>query len=449
MVSRRNPAPKGAPDTTSTRLPRQSGRGRGLCSFGSLQRQADAEQGAAAFPALDPDATAHQRGEPAHDGEPEACPFMTARGRDIGLLEFLENRLPPLLRDAGAGIGDVDDDHPVVSADADADAALVGELDRVADKVQQDLPDAVAITDEMRRQVGREMGCEFDALDLGARGHQLRDRLDQHAEIEGLAGEFELAGLHLREVEDVVHEAEQRLARGSQRPDIGRLLGVETGVAEQIGHAEDTVERRAEFMADGGEEARLRLIGAFGPGAGLDQLLLGCDPGGDVAPDALQHTLAERDGHNRLNPGDPALALRSREAFVEDAGATLQRLGGSRSDEPRLGIRANDVGLSESGQGGIGTVRIDDAGAVAPHDQVALRLDQAAIVLLAIGERPEAVVQGLDITGQFRRLPHDPLALAQQQDGRDCREHGKHHQRNRGPGGRGRKIHAATLAAAC
>ena len=71
--------------------------------------------------------------------------------------------------------------HVVVAAEPDADAAAIGELDRVADEIEQDLAQPVAVAEEMARQVGGDKRRDLETLGLGARRHQLRHRLDQQA----------------------------------------------------------------------------------------------------------------------------------------------------------------------------------------------------------------------------------------------------------------------------
>ena len=121
--------------------------------------------------------------------------------------------------DADAGVGDVEADDAsrssllAAAATAHHDLALLGELDRVADQVGEDLaqrgrgsPRSAAARRCRRRD------AQLEALRRGARGEQL-DRAFDHAcrsvEVDLLEGQ--LAGLDLGEVEDVVDDGEQRL----------------------------------------------------------------------------------------------------------------------------------------------------------------------------------------------------------------------------------------------
>ena len=89
----------------------------------------------------------------------------------------------------------------------------------------------------------------------------LKAVIDHLAEIDRGEIEFELAGLDLREIEEIVDQREQMRAAGVDVIDIAAVLVVaDLAEALQPHHfreAEDGVERRAQFMADLGEEFRL------------------------------------------------------------------------------------------------------------------------------------------------------------------------------------------------
>ena len=86
----------------------------------------------------------------------------------------------------------------------------------------------------------------------------------------GDALEVELAGLDLREVEDVVDDRQQRLGRVA-RPwsRYSRCSAVEVGVEHQLGHADDAVHRRADLVAHVGQELALGAVGRLGRFLGL------------------------------------------------------------------------------------------------------------------------------------------------------------------------------------
>ena len=90
---------------------------------------------------------------------------------------------------------------------------------------------------------------------------------------------------------EVQHVADQReqLAGGAQR-DLGQvaLLGGERGRREHVERAGDRDERRPQLVADRGQEARLRAVGALGLLAGAAQLGLERLALGDVGDVAVE-----------------------------------------------------------------------------------------------------------------------------------------------------------------
>ncbi len=173
-----------------------------------------------------------------------------------------------------------------VRLDDDGDAAVFGELDGVAGEIEQHLAQARGVADEPGRQPLVDEAGDLDALGLRARRQQFDGFLDQRQQREGARFEIELAGFDLGEVEDFLDQRQQRFARGLRGLDVSELLGRQRGVEQQVGHAEQAVERRADLVADGGEEARLGAVGGFRLVARELERLLGFDAAGDVAADA-------------------------------------------------------------------------------------------------------------------------------------------------------------------
>ncbi len=270
---------------------RETRRGRGDRVRRLLRElQQQGERAARAGLAVDDDLSVHELGQALHDGEPEARAAVEARGRDVALRERLEDHRLALRRDADAAVGDGELDRGVRSAvrdraGADDHLTPLGELERVAEQIGQDLPQAIRVAAEEARHARVERGGELEALAMGALGEELDDLLDRLPQIEVDHLELELAGFHLREVEHVVDDAEERRAARPERLHVLALLVVEAGVEEERAHADDAVERRPHFVAHDREELALRerrrlghllgeheLVGA--PRGGLGALLL-------------------------------------------------------------------------------------------------------------------------------------------------------------------------------
>ena len=193
---------------------------------------------------------------------------MAAGRRRIDLGEFLEDLRLHLRRNADAGVFDTQFQDRLtirdsLGGDLDMHMALLCELDGIAKEVRDDLPEAARITHEGMHYLLVARDDEFDILFRG-RGRQKRcDILDRLDRIERRLPELQLAGIDLREVENVIDDGEQRIARFHHDVDEGLLPAVELGFGQEFGHAEYAIHRGADFMAHIGEEVGLRLVGGF------------------------------------------------------------------------------------------------------------------------------------------------------------------------------------------
>jgi hypothetical protein len=106
---------------------------------------------------------------------------------------------------------------------------------------------------------------------------------------DGTGASVRVAGLHLRQVEHVVEDLQQRLRGRVDDAEHVAMLAVGGGDLEQLHHAEDGVHRRADFVAHRGQEGALGAVGRFGGVARLAQAALGIDERRDVHPVAVPH----------------------------------------------------------------------------------------------------------------------------------------------------------------
>ena len=219
-------------------------------------------------------------------------------------------------RQADAGVGDRDGDLRVavperLRAGVQRDAPALGELDRVAEQVEQHLAHAGRIADQRVVRAGVDVHVEREALDDRLLAERAGDALDQAGQRERGLFQLQPAGLDLGEVEHVVDDAQQRLRRIADGRDGAPLRAVEALALQHVDHAEHAVHRRADLVAHGGEEGRLRLVRGFGLGAlllGGVARAFGCLLGGgerflaalergDVAVDAEQAAVAQAGGN--------------------------------------------------------------------------------------------------------------------------------------------------------
>jgi hypothetical protein len=146
-------------------------------------------------------------------------------------------------------------------ADRQHDLAGVGELDRVRQEIEQDLAQARHVADDRGRNVAFEVVDEVQAFLDGARRDEVERGLDALAQVERLRLELHPVRLDLAEVEHVVDDRQQRIARFADRRDVVVLLGIELRVQQEPAHADHRVHRRADLVAHRREERALRLVG--------------------------------------------------------------------------------------------------------------------------------------------------------------------------------------------
>ena len=68
-----------------------------------------------------------------------------------------------------------------------------------------------------------------------------------------------MPGLDFREIEDVVDQRQKSAAGALKDLDISLLLLIQIGLRQQVGHAQDGIERRPYLVAHGREKFALRL----------------------------------------------------------------------------------------------------------------------------------------------------------------------------------------------
>ena len=145
------------------------------------------------------------------DRQPEARAAEAARRASVRLGEALEDRGEALLGDADAGVLHLDAHrHPIPIAlrllrDA-RDLAALGELDRVADQVDEHLAQAHRIGAEDRPGDHPGVEAEVDLLLARLVAEDLRHLVEQRADVDVDRLERHLAGFELGEIEDVVQE---------------------------------------------------------------------------------------------------------------------------------------------------------------------------------------------------------------------------------------------------
>ena len=174
---------------------------------------------------------------------------------------------------------------------ADRHAALVGELHGVAGEVQQHLAQAAAVGQHAGRHVGAAAALDLQPLLGRQRPQQADDVVHEGAHVGPLRHQIQLAGLDLRQVEDVVDDGQERLRRAERHAHPLALLLGQLLLEQQFEHAGHAVHRRADLVAHAGQELRLQPRALDGLFARLDQRLLGRVAIAHVAQDAGEEAL--------------------------------------------------------------------------------------------------------------------------------------------------------------
>jgi hypothetical protein len=149
--------------------------------------------------------------------------------------------------------------------------AARGELERVADQVDQDLAQPQRIAQQVGRHVGRRPQHQFQAALGGAPREQVGDLVQRVGQVERQGFQFQLARFDLGEVQHVVDDLQQALAGAADLAEVVQRLRRQVEVRAQAGEAEDGVHRGADLVADIGQEVALGAGGRFGVGARLFQ----------------------------------------------------------------------------------------------------------------------------------------------------------------------------------
>ena len=150
-----------------------------LCGEGANRpafRQADGERkdGSSKRIIGERELAAHQANQLARDRQPKPRALEAPRVRPVALFETVENCCSPILRHARPGVDHREPHGAVLAAlNCHANAALVGEFDRIGREIGENLAQTMAVGANEPRRNCAERGGDLKALTLGARREQL------------------------------------------------------------------------------------------------------------------------------------------------------------------------------------------------------------------------------------------------------------------------------------
>ena len=223
----------------------------------------DPEHAAYADAAVHAHAAAHQLDEALGDDQADARAFLAARllAQPVKRLEqFGHLRVVQALARVADG-----DAHALRSGLRDFQLHLAGRavvLDGVRQQVQQHLLEARMVGPHRQLLARRKDHVDLALLRLLLHHHA--HFLDQRGQRHRLDRQAQAARFDLRQVEDFIDQRQKMAARSDDVLHEGALLHDSRGqrfVGQQLGKAEDGVERRAQFVRHAGEKAVLGLAG--------------------------------------------------------------------------------------------------------------------------------------------------------------------------------------------
>src|SRR5439155_16343908 len=143
-----------------------SGSGAEVDDFGNRPLgDREGKRAALAGRALHPDPSAMHLHQPAGDRQAQPGALVLAADPALTLLKALEDALGVVRRDTDAGIADADQQLRALAFCRDPHAARLGELDSVAQQVQEDLLELGAIRKDAADRLG-DAGAPLEPLGL-------------------------------------------------------------------------------------------------------------------------------------------------------------------------------------------------------------------------------------------------------------------------------------------
>ena len=274
-------------------------------------RDGHGEAGAPIDLAGDRDGAAMHADQFAHEREADARPLVRAAAAALDAQEALEDARQGLGGDADAGIGHGQAHRARNRFQPDDDAAPEGELEGVRQEVEDDLLPHVPVHEDRLGQ--REtLDPQGQASPLDGRAERAGEVFRQGREIDLREGGLRAAGLDPGEVEERVDETQQAQRVAVRHVELCPDARFEPIVGQHLfQRSEHQGQRRAELVADVGEELRLGAV-EFGQGLGPAPLRLvgaGVAQGrGDLPRHEMEEVavaLVERAARTRAEDEDP------------------------------------------------------------------------------------------------------------------------------------------------
>ena len=249
---------------------------------GGVQRQAEFEDRAAVDLGAAPDLAVQQRQCTLDDGKPQSQPPGAVALRVADLVELVEYLSDAFLRDAGAGIPDLEQHAIPAPSGADQDGAARCELDRVGNQIHHHRVDQADVAVDDQPFLSRHVQAEIDPLFRGQCGEILFQPVEYFGYIDRDELRFDHARIQLGNMQQGVEQAVERGHRLVQLLDDPVLLGGRGGQLERVDEQVCRSQRLPQVVSRSREETGLGQLLFFQLVHGLGERILRMFAFGDV-----------------------------------------------------------------------------------------------------------------------------------------------------------------------
>ena len=134
------------------------------------------------------------------------------------------------------------------------DAALHGELERIADQVGQQLAQPQGVQLHLLGQAGCQLQGQLQATCVGGQAVLLNNLAQQWRQRQRRGLQPHLTGFKARQVQHIVNQLHQGVGRGLRHLPALALHGVQRAGAQPVQRQADGLQRRAQLMAGAGDK---------------------------------------------------------------------------------------------------------------------------------------------------------------------------------------------------
>ena len=281
-----------------------------------FQRNLEVECAPLAHLAAHANGATHAIDQFATDRKTKARATKSTRNRRIDLRKVTEKITLILIGNTDAGIFDADEQpitHPVTQArDIQENMTAGRKFNRIADQIEQNLSQAARITRDLTRHIRRN-GAAQNQIFFGRFIAQNIKRAEQFAEqVKADGFKADLIRIKLGHIQNIAQQRQQMLGQFTCNLDIAALHMIERRCRDQIGHADNACNRRADFMTHRCQKCRAYTTGGFRTVARFQKHVLTATAFGNIGYCFDKATISQRRGAYFQNTLGPIFNLQTR-----------------------------------------------------------------------------------------------------------------------------------------